>query len=264
MNVLKYIGCIGLACAILASCKDYDSAYSDVPMTNNAIVFDGSILEYLEQGDPDLGVDYDSMLFVINNIPGLRDSLAQTNNLKTVFAVPNSCFQEAMLRLNNYRAEKERGGPLSLQDFMIEPFVVIEERPGPVPDSTIIIEHHYDYRLQLDSLISRYILEGDINTQSLSDYPDGLDTREFKFSYLMHVLFQRQFASGIENMGQRRIILSDKNGTQLDEMWDRSETQAIDIQTHNGYVHVLVNGHEFGFSKLIANFQNYGNEYIFD
>ena len=80
----------------------------------------------------------------------------------------------------------------------------------------------------------------------------------------MHVLFQRQFASGIENMGQRRIILSDKNGTQLDEMWDRSETQAIDIQTHNGYVHVLVNGHEFGFSKLIANFQNYGNEYIFD
>lgn len=264
MDILKYIGYIGLIGALFVSCNDYDSAYTDVSTTADETVFNGSMLEYLEQGDPELGVAFDSLLFIINNIPGLRDSLAQTNSPKTIFAVPNSCFQEAMLRLNNYRAEKERGSPLSLSDFMIEPFVVIEEQPGPTPDSTIIIEHHYDYRLQLDSLVSRYVLEGDVSTGNLLDYPDGLDSRDFKFSYLMHVLFQRQFASGIENMGQRRLIFSDKNGTQLAEVWDRSETQAIDIRTNNGYVHVLADGHEFGFSKLIANFQNYGNEYIYD
>lgn len=262
-NMWKNIGLICCSLMLFMACKNYDSEFTEVTMDDNTI-FNGSILDFLEQGDPSRRLTFDSMLLVIDGIPGLRDSLTQTSNPKTVFAIPDVCFQEAMAQLNNYRESKQLGRELALEDFLIEPFVVIEEQQGPTPDSIVIIEHHYDYRLQLDSLISRYIFEGDIETQGLTEYLNGLHTQDHKFSYLMHVLYQRQFASGIEQMARRRLILSDKNGTQREEMWDRSETQAIDIRTNNGYVHILNNGHEFGFSKLIANFQNYGNEYIYD
>jgi hypothetical protein len=264
MKVLKYIGVIGCALSLLMACKDYDSEFTDISVSD-ATIFNGSVLEYLEQGDAELGLRYDSMLAVINGIPGLRDSLEKTSEPRTVFAIPNACFQEAMLRLNNYRKIKARGRELSLQDFLIEPFVVIEEQEGERPeDPPTIIEHPYDYRLKLDSLISRYIFRGSFDTQVLAVYNGGLNTQDFKFSYMMHILFERQYASGIQGTGKRRLKLSDKNGTQLREAWDRSDTQAIDIRTNNGYIHVLSNGHEFGFSKLIANFQNYGNEYIYD
>jgi len=243
--------------SLLIACKDYDSDFTDVPQADEITVFDGSVLDYLEQGNPNRGLDFDSMLVVINGIPGLRDSLAKETGERTIFAVPNICFQEAMLRLNNYRETKEKGRNLYLRDLLIEPFVVIEEQEGPTPDSVIIIEHPYDYRLQLDSLMSRYIFEGSFDMKTLSEYTNGLHTQDFKFGYLMHILFERQYASGLEDMGKRRLILSDKNYTLLDEGWDRSETQVINIQTSNGYIHVLSNGHEFGFSKLIANFQNY-------
>lgn len=263
MNVWKNIGITCCVLTLFVACKDYESEFTDMSAVD-ATVFSGSTLEFLERGDTDLELRFDSMLVVINGIPGLRDSLAKTTGEKTVFAIPNACFQEAMLRLNNYRETKERGRKLGLRDFLIEPFVVLEEQQGPTSDSITIVEHHYDYRLQLDSLISRYIFRGSFDTQSLAEYNNSVHTQDFKYSYLMHILFERQYASGIENIGRRRLILSDKNYTQLEEVWDRSETQAIDIRTNNGYIHVLSNGHEFGFSKLIANFQNYGNEYIYD
>lgn len=263
ISIWKRFTLVFCSVALLVSCKDYESVYTDVAVVDET-VFNGTLLDYLEKGDPSRGLKYDSMLVVINGIPGLRDSLTQSVYPKTVFAIPNVCFQEAMLRLNNYRETKAKGRALSLADFMIDPFVVIEEQQGPTPDSIVIIEHHYDYRLQLDSLISRYIFNGDIETNTLAEYTNGLHTLDDKYQYLMHILYQREFASGIEQMAKRRLILSDKNGTQLEEVWDRSETQVIDIRTNNGYVHVLADGHEFGFSKLIENFQNYGNEYIYD
>lgn len=263
MNIWKNIGIICCALSLFVACKDYESEFT-ATFTADETVFNGSILEFLEQGDPAHGLRFDSMLVVINGIPGLRDSLAKTTEEKTVFAIPNACFQEALLRLNNYRQTKAKGKELSLRDFLIEPFVVIEEQTGPTPDSIVIIKHPYDYRLQLDSLVSRYIFSGSYDTQILAEYTNGLNSQDFKFGYLMHILFERQYASGIEQMGRKRLIISDKNQTQLIEAWDRGETQAIDIRTNNGYIHVLSNGHEFGFSKLIANFQNYGNEYIYD
>lgn len=262
MNAYRHIFLFCCLC-LLIGCKDYKSEFTDVSIQDEK-VFNGSIIEFLEKGDPDLNLHFDSMLVVINGIPGLRDSLEKTTAPKTVFAVPNTCFQEAMLQLNNYRQAKNRGKVLSLQDLLIEPFVVIEEKQGPTPDSIIVIEHPYDYRLQLDSLVSHYIFQGNINATSLVDYPTGLHTKDYKFSYLMHILFERRQASGIEQMGKKRLILSDKNNTQVDASWNRSETQVIDIKTSNGYIHVLTDGHEFGFSKMIANFQNYGNEYIYD
>jgi hypothetical protein len=263
MNIWKNIGVICCALSLFVACKDYESEFTAIPSADET-VFNGSILEYLELGDPNLGLRFDSMLVVINGVPGLRDSLANTTEEITVFAVPNTCFQEAMLRLNNYREAKGKGRNLYLMDFLIEPFVVIEEQEGPTRDSIIIIEHHYDYRSKLDSLVSRYIFRGRRDTKILFEYTNGLHTQAFKFEYLMHILFERQYASGIGQMGRKRLILSDKNETQLVEAWDRSETQVIDVRTNNGYIHVLSNGHEFGFSKLIANFQNYGNEYIYD
>lgn len=262
-NIWKNMGLICCALMLFAACKDYDSEFTNVTVEDD-IVFNGTILDFLEQGDPARGLAFDSMLVVIEGIPGLRDSLTQTTNPKTLFAVPNACFQEAMLRLNNYRDTKQLGRDLVLEDFLIEPFVVIEEQEGPTADSIIIIEHHYDYRLQLDSLVSRYIFDGAIRTDVLTEYLNGLNTQDHKFAYLMHILYQRQFASGIEQMAKRQLVLSDKNGTQREEGWSQSNTQLIDIRTNNGYVHVLTNGHEFGFSKLITNFQNYGNEYIYD
>jgi len=263
-KILKTIGII-IACIMLfVSCKDYDSPYTEVQMAG-VTEFDGTILDFLEKGGNQFGLEFDSMMVVVNGIPGLKDSLQQASTDLTVFAVPNGCFQEAITRLNNYRHVKGKGDDIYLKDLLIEPFVVIEKLPGETPEAdSIIIEHPYDYRLQLDSLVSRYIFRGTLNTDSLQTYVDGLHTQDFQFNYRMHIQYERQSASGVTGMGGRRLVLSDKNGTQLATKWDRSETQAIDIKTKNGYVHILNNGHEFGFSKLISEFQNYGNEYIYE
>src|SRR5690606_26873594 len=89
MNILKYIKCIGLIAALFVSCKDYDSAYTDVSTTAAGTIFNGSMLEYLEQGDPELGVAFDSLLFLINNIPVLGDEMKQEKNPKNIFYFPN-------------------------------------------------------------------------------------------------------------------------------------------------------------------------------
>jgi hypothetical protein len=259
-KILKKLGILIVLATLMASCKDYDSLYTDVQLAGET-EFNGTILDYLEQD----GSQFDSMMVVINGIPGLRDSLQHTSASLTVFAIPNSCFREAISRLNNYRQAKQKGTDIYLRDLMIEPFTVIEKLPGATPtDDSIIIEHPYDYRLQLDSLVSRYVFRGALNSEFLTAYADGMHNQDFQFNYRMHIQFEQQNASGIEGMGRRRLILSDENNTQLAANWDRSESQTIDIKTKNGYIHILNPGHEFGFSKLISQFQNYGNEYIYE
>lgn len=258
-KIFKMIWTVVFIAVLMTSCKDYESPYTDVQVAGET-QFDGTILDFLEQDG-----EYDSMMVVISGIPGLRDSLQNASTDLTVFAVPNECFKEAILRLNNYRHTKQKGANIYLSDLLIEPFTVIETQPGATPEAdSIIIEHPYDYRLQLDSLISRYIFRGPLNTESLGTYTDGLHTQDFQFNYRMHIQFEQQSASGIEGMGRRRLILSDENNTQLAASWDRSEAQTIDIKTKNGYIHILNVGHEFGFSKLVSQFQNYGNEYIYE
>lgn len=259
-KVLKKMGVLVVLAVLMASCKKYDSPYTDVQLAGET-QFDGTILDYLEQD----GAPFDSMMVVINGIPGLRDSLQNASTSLTVFAVPNNCFKEAFLRLNNYRHTKQKGANIYLKDLMIAPFTVIETQPGATPGADpIIIEHPYDYRLQLDSLISRYVFRGALNSAFLTAYAGGMHSQDFQFNYRMNIQFEQQNASGIEGMGRRRLILSDENNTQLAANWDRSESQTIDIKTKNGYIHILNAGHEFGFSKLISQFQNYGNEYIYE
>ncbi|MGB3106961.1 hypothetical protein [Sphingobacterium siyangense] len=263
MNFNKYFIILGFLLCCFASCKKYNSDYTDISL-DEEIQFQGSTLDFLEKGYPDKGIKFDSMLMVINGIPGLRDSLSNVSYHKTVFAVPNSCFESGFQRLNSFRQAKNKGRKLSIKDFLIEPFVVIEEKEGPTSDSIIIVKHPYDYRLKLDSIVSKYIFAGNLNTKLIGGYIGGFNTNNFKYEYQMNLLYDRKSAMGVENMGGRRVVLSDKNKTQLDVSWDRSDAQVIDIKTNTGYVHILSNGHEFGFGKLISNFQNYGNEYIYE
>lgn len=262
-KILNNAWVTALLLLLMTSCKDYESAFTGV-REKGGVRFNGTILDFLEQSDEQYGVRFDSMLVVINGIPGLRDSLQKPSAGLTVFAIPNRCFEEAFDRLNNYRNIKQKGQAIYLSDLLIEPFTVIEKQPGETPEAdSIIIEHHYDYRLQLDSMISKYIFRGNLYSDSLAVYTNGLEVQDFKFDYRMHLFYERQNASGIADMGRRRLVLSDRNNTQLSENWDRSETSVIDIGTSNGYIHILNDGHEFSFSKMISRFQNYGNEYIY-
>jgi hypothetical protein len=263
LNKLYNIWTCLLLTFLMYSCKDYDSIYTG-QNEQQSKVFHGTLLEYLEKGDPDLGIHFDSMMLVINGIPGMRDSLSNPNADVTVFAVPNPCFEESFKRLNDFRSMNSKGKGVYIKDLLIEPFVVIEKLPGATPEAdSIIIEHPYDYRLQLDSMFCKYIFKGQLTTDALKEYPSGIDEDAFKYNYRMNLLSRRLNASGIEQMGKKELFLSDKNNSQLNSKWDRSTVQSLDIKTSNGIIHILTNGHEFSFSKLISRFQNYGNEYIY-
>src|SRR5690606_39985123 len=73
-NMWKNIGLICCSLMLFMACKNYDSEFTEVTMDDNTI-FNGSILDFLEQGDPSRRLTFDSMLLVIDGIPGLRDSL---------------------------------------------------------------------------------------------------------------------------------------------------------------------------------------------
>jgi hypothetical protein len=260
MKKLTTIVFVGLYCVLMAvSCNDYDSPYTE--NMDVASKYDGTLLEYLEEGSPTLGVYFDSMLVVINSVPGMRELLDKDGEEYTIFAIPNESFEEAINRLNLYRINNNRGGKIFLNDLLIDPFVVTEEIPNEeAPGNPIIIEHRYDYRLQMDSLLCRYIYNGSFNSAVIKDNTTGLNAESFKYRYVMNIEYKRLPASGIENVGNQQLILSDMNDSQITEKWDRSNAQWIDIRTKNGYIHILSTGHEFSFSELISRFQNYGNE----
>lgn len=250
-----------LALIFFYACKDYESI---APNTSIEIEkYDGTLLEYLSDAENNrLRQKFDSMLVVINGIPGLKEQLEKEDEFYTVFAVPNVSFERAFVQLNDYRAQNKLGGQLSFDDLLIEPFTVehtIEEGSKP-----IIIINKYDYRSQVDSLFCRYIIPGEYTTDVIQKEKGGISIESFKNRYLMNLSCSYGSASGIVNEGARVFEFSDMNDSQLKEIWKTTNVVWQDIHTRNGVIHILTNEHNFSYGKFINYFQNRGNEFEYE
>src|SRR5690606_6950688 len=203
-----------MGCFTLSSCEKGDSYYENYE--NQIQVFNGNAYEYLESQP---GV-YDSLLLVLDRLVPLRDTLK--NEDVTLFALTNKSFELAIQNLNNKRAAGNKAA-LSLEDL---------DRRG------------------LDSVMCRYILKGDLQTDNVRELVDGIYLPSLKYGYEMHVQYDVLNASGFVSGGQQQLIITDPNESIFERYWQRTPTNAVNIKTNNAVIHVLSPSHDFGFNKL--------------
>lgn len=264
-KIIKSLLGFTLLFCCLVSCRDYDSPYSENAVGVNR--YNGTVLDYLEEGDLVNKLQFDSMLFVIDSIPGFRASLEESSEL-TIFAVPNTCFKTAITALGNFREDMSRP-PVFLKDLMIEPFTVEDTLIVPaemLPDGTIIpadtsfIYRDFDYRSQLERMTCKYIFNESIDTEKIKVNTNGMEMISFKYEDELNAKYEQMPASGILEGGNQRLAFSDMNGSTLESDWISTYTRTIDIHTTNGIIHVITTGHFFGYDDFIADFKNLGYE----
>lgn len=209
----------------LSGCQKIEGNYYHYQNPNS--VYNGSTYQFLESQK---GL-YDSLLYVIDRVGGLKDSLNKTDDsfTSTLFVASNKSFQTALENLNVFRALQSKP-PLYL--------------------------HQLD-SVQLDTLLRRYVFAEQIITDSVSMLSDGKLFESVAISdslgskYNMHLKYERHNASGYTKGGPQTIIFSDPKNSQFERYWVKSVTSSVNIATKTGYVHLLESGHEFGFGEFM-------------
>ncbi|MCD8318655.1 MAG: hypothetical protein LUC45_07380 [Paraprevotella sp.] len=199
---------------------------------------------------------------LIDNLPGLKDSLERPMRM-TFFAIPDPCFEKAIYALNRYRSSYELGGNLSLKDFLIEPFTVIDSVIHQVSTTefdTTVVERHYDYRQQLDSMMCSYVFSGEYTIQNVEEVGGAVEPLALAFDHQMRIEVGRGSASGVTNLGARYMRLVETSGSKVTTQWVNADVETSNLSTSNGWIHILSEGHEFGFNGFEQMFYNYGNE----
>ncbi len=249
------------------------SCQEDVAVSGEDIrteTYEKTIMDFLQDDAAGQGLTFDSLLYLIDHFPdslNLRDSLSRADASYTLFAIPDQCFQIAFQNLNKFRSDYEIGEALSLQDLIIEPFTVTDTTityMGIVDDveqyDTIYTYRHYDYRAQLDSVVCRYLFSQAVTSDDIGDAGGTLDLASFHVGYSMSMEGGHHAASGALDLGNRYLELIDEKNSKLSDNWVTAGTSRFDIKAQNGYIHILLPSHEFGFNDMIRLFQNYGNE----
>ncbi|MCS3555750.1 MULTISPECIES: fasciclin domain-containing protein [unclassified Sphingobacterium] len=215
----NYILIVLLGCCTLffwASCTKMDGYYD---YQNRENLFNGNTIEYLESKTQ----VYDSLLKVLNLYPELKATM-KTDSV-TLFAPTNSSFQSALYNFNLIRKNQKKN-PLYIKDLDL---------------------------VQLDTVLSKYLVGGIVTTDSML-FVDGLFIKTLKISQPMHAQRIKQQATGLVDGGLVTVFYSDTKGSNFSTYWTRSATQAVNIKTTNGVVHILSNGHEFGFGEFLTRF----------
>ena len=202
----------------VTSCTKYDGYYD---YQNSEKVFNGNSLTYL-QSKP--GV-FDSVLLVLDRIPYLKTALEQEQ--VTLFAPTNSSFQSALSNLNLVR-DNQKKPRLNIKTLKLS---------------------------ALDSLMNKYVAEGKVSTDSML-YIDGLFVKTYKYDHPMHAQRQKENASGLIDGGIELLYFSDTKNNSFQTQWTRSTSQAVNILSTNGVVHVLSARHEFGFGDFLTKMNN--------
>lgn len=209
-----------LALFLFAACKKSDNYY--YKYTNTTQEYNGTILDYVIQHP----ASYDSVLVVLDRLPNLKALLNSESDSSTFFAINNRSFELAIKSLNNTRALTKKK-PIYLKDVDL---------------------------LELDSIMSRYVIKGAYNTSDLNGLKEGLKVLSAQYDYEMHIQYNVTDASGFTGGGQQQLIFSDPNNSIFKRYWQSINTTAVNIRTHNGIIHVLASGHDFGFNKFTKKF----------
>jgi uncharacterized surface protein with fasciclin (FAS1) repeats len=212
-NIIYYgIGFALTALFLYAGCRKDTGFYKSKESIHE---FSGDTYDFLKSQK---GV-YDSFLYVIDRV-NLSDSLKKGKY--TVFAPTNASFQQAISSVNQLRLIQGRS-PQYLSNMPVK---------------------------QLDTLVSRYIVRGDIPADSMKTQ-DGINLTAVRFGYQMHGKLIATNAEGYVEGGPEVIEYSDTKGVVYTRQWSTSKTVAIDIKTANGLVNVLERNHIFGFDEFI-------------
>ncbi|NGM62162.1 hypothetical protein G5B30_09570 [Sphingobacterium sp. SGG-5] len=196
------------------SCVKHEGYYDYV---NTESIYNGTAIDYFKSK----AGTYDSLLFVLDMLPEYKDLIAAGD--VTIFAPTNASFHLAMTNLNLVR--QSQGKPsLRLNELDL---------------------------VHLDTLVSKYIVQGRQTTEQML-YVDGLEVNTVKNELTMHAQRIKQDASGYVGGGLVTVYYTDKKGSEFEILWVRSATQAVNIQTNDAVVHVLANGHEFGFGEFLT------------
>lgn len=248
---------IGLG-SLAAGCTDYVQPDRPSP---EAKVYRGSVLEYLADVHDD-GVKFDSLLYIIDNIPGLRDKIQNAEGEFTLFVPTDESVRNAIESLNLHRKSTDIEGKIYLKDILIEPF--------NIEDTTIVTvleeEHvsfsyrHFDYRAKLDSLVSKYFIEGNLTSDVVISEGGRLRVNSILNGSEMMVEAGRHDASGNVGTGLKHLNLIEANNSNQISNWTYSEAAQSDIKANNGTIHVISNNHQFGFNHFIEKFITRGTE----
>lgn len=204
-----------ICCMALFACKKNESIYYNYQ--NTIKDFDGTALQYLQNQKG----TYDSMLVVLNLLPGLKDSI-NTQKI-TLFAVTNPSFQVAIKNLNILRKDQGKQ-PLYLKDLDLA---------------------------QLDTMMCRYVLKDIRVTDDYKPFADGLLINSMKYNYPMHVQYKKLNASGFVEGGPQSVIYSDPKMSIFQKYWENATTDAVNIKTKNATINILVALHDFGFNEFV-------------
>lgn len=253
-----------MASLLFCACQDYESIAPYIPV--EVETYDGTLLEFLSDKSAAWSEHtFDSMLVIINAIPGLREELEKEDNHFTLFAIPDKCFERSFKQLNAYRSQKNLGEEISLDDLLVEPFIVEDTIFQVIPGNrvdTLITIYNYDYRAQLDSLFCRYFFDGIHDTKEVldADY-HRLTAESYKNRYQMSMACDFLPSAGVLGGGTMVFTFSDMNNSQLSTRWETTDVIAYDIYAHNAVIHIITDQHSFSFDKFINYFKNRGNEY---
>lgn len=213
-HIKNIIGICFILILSLTACTKYEGYYD---FENRERVFAGNTLEYL-QSKP--GV-FDSVLVVLNRLPYLKKAIQ--NEEVTFFAPTNIAFQTAFTNLNLVRQNQSK-------------------------------PHHNINSVdvdRLDSLMTKYVGIGKLTTDSTL-YIDGLFIQTYNISHPMHAQRIKEDASGLVDGGMELLYFSDTKGNSFQSQWVRASSQAVNIISSNGVVHVLGGRHEFGFGEFLT------------
>ncbi len=211
---LKSLTLLLVFLSVLTACEK-ESIYHDYE--NTIKEYDGTALQYLQAQKN----TFDSLLFVLNRLPDLKDSLSKKE--VTVFAPTNQSFQAAIKNLNIERKAQGKSS-MYLKDC----------------DLT-----------ELDILTTRYILRGSRTTDSYAPFADGLNLNSIKYAYPMHIQYNKLNASGFVGGGPQSIIFSDPKGSIFEKNWENANTNAVNIKTKNAVVNILAPLHDYGFNEFV-------------
>jgi hypothetical protein len=214
---LKYRSLLLLAISFVIlsiSCsKDHGDYYN---YTNKDAFFDGTIKDYLTQANSGR---FDSMVALLNKV-NLLDTLNSTDSI-TVIGFTNTSFDNAMTNLN------------ALRKSLNKPLLSIATL-----DSAGV-----------DTLICKYIIPQYLPVDSVKEYTDGRTVGILHYpDYTMNLEYSKRAAEGLQNEGPQLLTINDMKHSSNNSAWIGNITQAVDIKTKNGILHILEDGHEFGFS----------------
>lgn len=217
MKSIKYIITLVVAASLLfsySSCSKHTGYYD---FENKENQYAGSTLDYFRSKPG----TYDSLLLVLDLLPEFKEGLASDS--LTIFAPTNASFRLAITNLNLVRKTQNRSD-LNLKTLN---------------------------RVELDTLLSKYIVQGLKRTADM-EFVDGLDMTTSKYEKNMHAQRIKQDASGHVGGGLVTVYYTDKKDSKFELNWVRAATQAVNISTDKSVVHVLANGHEFGFGDFLT------------